>query len=66
MPLDWDNGTLSGYLLTLTFPCLWLGTLTKITSDFLPGGRAGGFYYIKLKEFYYKIYELISTINYLQ
>jgi hypothetical protein len=43
---------------TLMFPCLGLGTLTKITSEFLPGGRAGGFYYIQLKEFFYKIYEI--------
>jgi hypothetical protein len=63
MPLDWDNGTLSGYSLNLTFPRLRLGTITSITRDFLPGGRAGGgFFYILLKEFYLKIYELISSI----
>ncbi len=61
MPLDWDNGTLSGYLLNLTLLHLWLGTITKITRDFSPGGQAGGFFYILLKEFYHKIYKLISS-----
>jgi hypothetical protein len=62
MPLDWDDGTLSGYLLNLTFPCLWLGTITSITRDILPCGQAGRLFYILLKEFYLKIYELISSI----
>ena len=62
MPLDGDDGMLSGYLLNLMFPCLQLSTITLIARDFLPGGQAGGFFYILLKEFYLKIYELISTI----
>ncbi len=62
MPLDWDNGTLLGFLLNLTFPCLQLGNITSITMDFSPGSWAGGFFYILLKESNLKIYKLISSI----
>jgi hypothetical protein len=40
IPCHWDDGTLSGYLPILTFPCLWLGSITTIASDFLSGGQA--------------------------
>jgi hypothetical protein len=35
MPLDWDDGTLSGYSLNLTFPRLRLGNITLIARDFI-------------------------------
>jgi hypothetical protein len=40
IPCCWDDGTLLGYSPTLTFPCLWLGNITTIASDFLSGSRA--------------------------
>jgi hypothetical protein len=35
MPLDWDDGTLSGYELILTFPRLRLGISTLFARDFI-------------------------------
>ena len=35
MPLDWDDGILSGYLPILTFPRLWLGISTSFARDFI-------------------------------
>ncbi len=66
MPLDWDDGTLSGYLLNLTFPCLRLGTITSITRYFLPGRRAGGFFYIERalpQNLRFNIFDLFSTMK---
>ena len=46
MPLDWDDGTLSGYLPTLTFPRLCLGTRNKFTNEFRLAAELADLYYI--------------------
>jgi hypothetical protein len=35
---------LSGYLPILTFPCLWLGNITTIASDFCLAAKLTKFY----------------------
>jgi hypothetical protein len=46
MPLDWDDGTLSGYSPTLTFPRLRLGIRNKFTNEFCLAAELADFYYI--------------------